>query len=127
MLPRFAGRDDLRSDSQLLVEFPMRRLGHGALAYAQYVSISQINLQIPFDAPLGSDALTVSRPSTGDATLVLAVAAISPGVFRVLGNLGAVLTSTGDVAAPTGSLPDRPAWPAYRGEYVSIYCTGWEM
>jgi uncharacterized protein (TIGR03437 family) len=34
------------------------------------------------------------------------------------------IAETGEIAAPTGSIPGRPARPATRGEYISIFCAG---
>jgi trimeric autotransporter adhesin len=93
-----------------------------------YVSPTQINLQIPFNAPLGTDTLTVSRTSTGSAATQVTVAAASPAIFRLQNgpvlnqDQGAIADLDGSVASPfTGPIGGVPA---VRGSYVSIYCTG---
>jgi uncharacterized protein (TIGR03437 family) len=91
-----------------------------------YVSPEQINAQIPFEVPLGETSIEV-RTSNGTASASLMVAAASPGIFTIAGSTGkqgAVLTQTGEVAAPDGSAVDRVARPARRGEFISIYATG---
>jgi uncharacterized protein (TIGR03437 family) len=69
-----------------------------------YTSSTQINLQIPFDAPLGSDNLVLTRSGVGNATIPVSVAATAPAIFAVV-NAG-----PGIYGGP--------------GTYVSIYCTG---
>ncbi len=94
-----------------------------------YVSPSQINLQIPFDAPLGTDTLTVSRTSTGSVATQVTIAAASPAIFRLQNgpalnqDQGAIVDLDGSVASPftNGAVGGVPA---VRGSYVSIYCTG---
>ncbi len=53
---------------------------------------------------------------------------IAPGLFSVFQNgrgQGAILIgATGEVAAPSGSIPGLGARPANRGEFISIFCTG---
>jgi uncharacterized protein (TIGR03437 family) len=91
-----------------------------------YVSPSQINLQVPFEVPTGLVDFEV-RTSRGIATSPLLVTPVSPGIFLLpyqYYDQGAILTSTGELAAPPDAIPGRPSRPARRGEIVSIYVTG---
>ena len=69
-----------------------------------YASSGQINLQIPFNAPLGTDNLVLTRSGVGSVTVPVSVAATAPAIFAVLN------------AAPDAF--------ANGGTYISIYCTG---
>ena len=92
-----------------------------------YASPTLINLQVPFEVPLGSVPLELSRGTGGTATSSLIVAAVSPGIFSMDGSgtgQGAIVTSTGEVAAPAGSVSGQPARPARHGEVISIFLTG---
>jgi uncharacterized protein (TIGR03437 family) len=72
----------------------------------------------------------LTRTNTGPAgaaTSLLAVAPVSPGIFTVGGvgsSQGAIVTSTGEIAGPIGSLPGQAVRPAHRGEFISIFLTG---
>jgi uncharacterized protein (TIGR03437 family) len=69
-----------------------------------YTSSTQINLQIPFDAPLGSDNLVLTRSGVGSVTIPVSVAVTAPAIFAV------VDAGPGIYGGP--------------GTYVSIYCMG---
>lgn len=90
-----------------------------------FVSPGQINAQIPFEVSLGMVPIEVRRTSTGGATSSLLVSAVAPGIFTIeRSGQGAIVTSSGEIAAPDGSLTALSARPARRGEYVSIFLTG---
>lgn len=94
-----------------------------------FVSPSQINFQVPWELMgLPQASLTVTADGvTGDPQTV-AMALFAPGLFAANSagsGQGAILISaTGEVAAPTGSVPGRAARAVKRGEFLSIYCTG---
>ena len=67
-----------------------------------YASSGQINLQIPSNAPLGTDNLVLTRSGVGSVTVPVLIAATAPAIFAVL-----------------NAAPD-----ANGGTYISIYCTG---
>jgi uncharacterized protein (TIGR03437 family) len=69
-----------------------------------YASSGQINLQIPSNAPLGTDNLVLTRSGVGSVTVTVSIAAVAPAIFAVL------------KAAPNAF--------ANGGTYISIYCTG---
>ena len=95
-----------------------------------YVSPGQINAQVPFETPTGTMPIQVMRADTGAAgaaTSSLLVALVSPGIFTAGGpgsSQGAILTSTGEIAGPSGSLPGQAVRPAHHGEFISIFLTG---
>jgi uncharacterized protein (TIGR03437 family) len=69
-----------------------------------YASSGQINLQIPSNAPLGTDNLVLTRNGVGSVTVSVSIAAAAPSIFAV------VYAGLGTSAEP--------------GTYISIYCTG---
>lgn len=97
------------------------------LAPLFFVSPQQINFQVPWEwsgyTPSGLIANYVTR-----GLAMVNIATYAPGIFTTTqtgSGQGAIsITQTGEVAAPSGSIPGRAARPAKRGEYLSIYCTG---
>jgi uncharacterized protein (TIGR03437 family) len=89
----------------------------GIAAPLLYVSPSQINLQVPFETPLGSAAITIDTPSGTANPGQITVTAAAPAIFRYGLQQGAIETPDGNLAASGGE-------PAHPGEYISIYCTG---
>src|SRR5260370_40854149 len=85
-----------------------------------YVSSTQVNAQIPFDAPVGQAGIAIRRGSLTSAVRPVTVAAVSPGIFTVnqSGAGAGVIVHAGNFSL--GS----PASPARAGEYLSIFCTG---
>lgn len=85
-----------------------------------FVSPTQINAQVPFDAPLGNLTVQVTRAGLTSAPQQVTVAAFSPGIFTINqqgSGAGAVLH------ANTLQFVSASA-PAQRGEFLSIFCTG---
>lgn len=97
---------------------------NGTAAPLFSVSPGQINAQIPFETPAGTVAMEVRRRAAGNARASIGVAAVSPGIFVLGGEQGAIVTSTGEVAARAGTLDGIVTRPASRGEVVSIFLTG---
>jgi len=75
----------------------------------------QVNGQIPADLPPGTYNISLSSPY-GTAEQPIQIAAVSPGIFQVTDQLGAVLNEDG-----TLNTRDNPA---RRGQVVVVYCTG---
>lgn len=102
---------------------------NGFAAPLFYVSPQQINFQVPWEAAMPTrpaNTLTVTVNGGASSPQTFNLAGVAPGLFAVnAAGQGAVLISaTGELAAPAGSIAGRAARPAKRGEYVSIYCTG---
>jgi len=94
-----------------------------------FVSPSQLNFQVPWELAGQTQAsITVTTPGgTSDAQAVSLVA-FSPGLFSTsstgTGQGSILISSSGEVAAPSGSIRGWPARPVKRGESISIFCTG---
>ncbi len=85
----------------------------------------QINIQIPWEVAGQAQAgLTASVDGMTSNAQTVSLAAFAPGIFTLGAQQGAVIISSGEVAAPNGSIPGRSARPAARGEVVVVYCTG---
>ena len=88
-----------------------------------FVSPAQINLQIPYGIPVGSDPqeIRVVRASTGQilASSLFRVEQVSPGLFT------ATQTGSGQLAVVNqdGSINDG-THPAKAGTFISLYGTG---
>jgi len=94
-----------------------------------FVSPLQANLQIPWELAGQSQAsLTVTAGSVTSSATTVNLTAVTPGIFTIDQSgkgQGAILNaSSGEFAAPTGSIPGQSTRPAARGAFVSIYCTG---
>jgi uncharacterized protein (TIGR03437 family) len=83
-----------------------------------YVSPNQLNLQVPFEAPIGSTDLTV-KTAAGTATTTIQVASVAPSIFIVDNSrdAGAVVKAT-DFSLVT------PENAVKTGDVVVIYSTG---
>jgi uncharacterized protein (TIGR03437 family) len=84
-----------------------------------FVSASQINLQLPDDAPLGAQVLTVSTLGQPDVQASLTVVRNAPGLLQ---------QAKGDQSFATAVHEDGSAVttdsPAVRGELLTVYGTG---
>ena len=94
-----------------------------------FVSPERINFQVPWELVGQLRAfVTVSIADLSSLPVVLNLSAFAPGIFSTnsQGNgQGVILiSSTGEVAAPLGSIPGRASRPVNRGEFLTIYCTG---
>jgi uncharacterized protein (TIGR03437 family) len=95
-------------------------LFNGVPAPVFYASRTQVNVQVPFEVPLGTVAVQVERGQVVSAPYVARIAEVSPGIFTTSAQgpeLGAILH------ADTNQLvtPQNPARP---GEFIAIYATG---
>jgi uncharacterized protein (TIGR03437 family) len=88
---------------------------------------SQINLQIPWELAGQSQAsLTATVDGVTSAPVTVPLAAFAPGIFTIgsAGQGAILIASSGEVVAPVGSIPGRAARPAKRGEFITIFGTG---
>jgi uncharacterized protein (TIGR03437 family) len=94
-----------------------------------FVSGGQITVQVPWELEGQSQAqIVVSINDTPLAPITVPIAAAAPGIFTLnsqgTGQGAILIASSGELAAPAGSVPGRNSRPANRGEIVTIYCTG---
>ena len=100
---------------------------NGIAAPLFFVSSGQINFQAPWELQGQTHAsVSVSVDGVSSPVETSSLASFSPGIFTLTpsGQGAVVIASTGEVAAPSGSVPGFVARPVQRGEYLSIYCTG---
>lgn len=102
---------------------------NGVAAPLFFVSPSQINFQFPWEA-LGQAQMTITVTASGltSPPQTVAMTPLAPAIFSInqqgKGQGAILISASGEMAAPAGSVPGRAARPARRGEYISIYCTG---
>lgn len=90
---------------------------NGILAPLLYAGPSQINAQVPFEAPAGAATLILNVGGVMSALVIFQLQSIGPGVWT-LGGSATLAVNDGD-----GSLvgPTNPVAP---GAYVTVYLTG---
>ena len=88
---------------------------NGLIAPLLYVSPSQINAQVPFEAPAGLASVVVSVGGVAGVPAVFPLSAIDPGVWTMPGT-----SRTLAVSAADGSI----GMPVAPGTYVTVYLTG---
>jgi uncharacterized protein (TIGR03437 family) len=81
-----------------------------------FVSPTQINAQVPFEAPPGPATAVLQLPQMPPAAVALTVAPVALGIFTNGQNHAA--------AQNTGGSPNGPANPAKAGSLISVYLTG---
>lgn len=95
---------------------------NGTPAPLFFVSSEQINLQVPFEVPVGAGTVSVQvrRGSATSATQQAGLAAASPGIFAIntQGTGAGAILHADTFALVSDSNPARP------GEFLSIFCTG---
>jgi uncharacterized protein (TIGR03437 family) len=102
---------------------------NGVAAPLFFVSAAQINFQIPWEV-LGQTqaSITVTVNGVTSPAQTLSLAPYAPGIFTTnqagTGQGVIAIATSGELAAPAGSIPGRTSRPAKRGEFISIYCSG---
>lgn len=94
-----------------------------------FVSAGQINLQIPWELEGQREAYLAANVSGVISNPALVpLATYAPGIFTMTatgcGQGAIIVATTGEIAAPEGSIPGRAARPVRRGEFLTIFCTG---
>ena len=73
-------------------------------------------------------SLTVTSNGLMSDPQTVILAPFDPGIFATnaagTGQGDILITATGEVAAPSESIPGQPARPANRGKFILISCTG---
>jgi uncharacterized protein (TIGR03437 family) len=127
---------NLALDTALATTLPLpTALGGAALrvntvwAPLFFVSPTQVNFQVPWELA-GQTQVSVTVTTAGGTSDAQAVSlvAFSPGLFSTsstgTGQASILISGSGEVAAPSGSIRGWPARPVKRGESISIFCTG---
>ena len=102
---------------------------NGVAAPLFFVSPGQINFQVPWEL-LGQTQASITVTSNGVMSdpQTINLAPFHPGIFATnatgTGQGTILIAATGEVAAPSGSIPGRAARPVTRGDFISIFCTG---
>jgi uncharacterized protein (TIGR03437 family) len=89
-----------------------------------FASGNQLNVQIPWEAPVGNDTVNVSVGG-GTSTTQVNVVTYAPGIFTTAqsgSGQGIVVGPSNGLAAPVGAFPGSQ--PVHPGDYVTIYCNG---
>lgn len=90
----------------------------GIAAPLYYVSATQINAQVPLNAPAGSQPVVVTTVNGASAAFNVTIAAAAPAIYvDPVSGIGAILKNS-DFSVIT------PANPAAVGDIVLIYATG---
>lgn len=94
-----------------------------------FVSPGQLNFQVPWELSGQTEALiTVTTAGGASDAQAVSLVAFSPGLFSTsstgTGQGSILISSSWEVAAPSGSIRGWPARPVKRGESISIFCTG---
>ncbi|MBI4479698.1 MAG: SBBP repeat-containing protein [Acidobacteria bacterium] len=102
---------------------------NGILAPLYFISGGQINLQVPWELAGQTQAtVQVNSGSIVVPPINVNLATTAPGIFTVnssgAGQGAIVISNSGVLAAPAGSISGASTRPARRGEVVTIYCTG---
>jgi uncharacterized protein (TIGR03437 family) len=84
----------------------------------QYVSATQINIQIPYNAAIGDGTLSVVRNGTQGNTVSLHINAVAPAVLAFGGGYVVAQTGTG------GFEGYAPSVPAHAGDVLVLYAVG---
>jgi uncharacterized protein (TIGR03437 family) len=90
-----------------------------------YAAPNQLNVQVPFEAPLGAVTAT-STVGSSSATTQVDVVQFAPGIFTTAttgsGQGIIVNAATNLLSAPVGAFPGSQ--PVTAGDTITIYCTG---
>jgi len=89
-----------------------------------YASPTQLNIQVPWEAPLGT-ATATSTVGASTSSASVNVVQYAPGVYTTTATgsgQGIIVGPTNGIAAPVGTFPGSQ--PVNPGDYVTIYCTG---
>jgi uncharacterized protein (TIGR03437 family) len=98
----------------------------GVAAPLLFVSLGQINLQVPWTLQNGTVDIVASVNGTVSAAFKATVGGVAPGIFSTQFGAGPAIAinSDGSLAAQAGSIPGIATRPAKVGETIIILGTG---
>jgi uncharacterized protein (TIGR03437 family) len=101
----------------------------GQAAFIDYTSPGQINAQVPSNAPIGSQLVTVTNSNGTSPGFPIIVNQTEPGwlapaAFTISGKQYVAILSDGTYALPANAISGVPSRPAHIGETVTIYGIG---
>ena len=98
----------------------------GVPAPLQYVSPTQINLQVPWNLPTGTADVRIATNGFVLPLLRVSILPYSPAIFSTQDDAGqaVAINLDGSIAAPAGAIRGVAAHPAQPGDYIMILGTG---
>jgi uncharacterized protein (TIGR03437 family) len=98
----------------------------GVPAPLQYVSPTQVNLQVPWNLRTGTADVRVATNGFVLPPLRVSILPYSPAIFTIQDGSGqaVAINFDGSIAAPAGTIPGVATRPAKPGDYIMIFCTG---
>ena len=91
-----------------------------------FVSMQQINLQVPWNIPSGTVDVVVTVNGIASGSYSATSGALSPGIFSTQYGTGQAfaINSDGSLAGLAGSVPGFIAHPAHPGDIILVLATG---
>lgn len=102
----------------------------GQLAYVDYISPSQVNVQVPSTVTAGAQQMTVTSAAGTSAASTVTVASVAPGLlapasFTIGGKRYVAATfPDGAYALPAGAIPGIASRPAKPGDALNLWGVG---
>ena len=126
----WAGGDFSGVNAPVSLEGTSVRIG-GQSAFVQYVSAGQVNAQVPFTVPAGTQQITVSSNAGVSSPFNITVNSTQPGLlappsFEIGGRRYAVALFPDNVTyvLPPGAIPGLPSRRAKPGDTIILYGVG---
>lgn len=91
-----------------------------------FVSMQQINLQVPWNIPSGPVDIVVTVNGVASGSFRATAGALSPGIFSTQYGSGQAfaINPDGSLAGSSGSVPGFAAHPAHPGDTILVLATG---
>jgi uncharacterized protein (TIGR03437 family) len=100
-------------------------LVNGNPAPMYYASYGQLAFQMPYEVPLGTALVQVTRDGQASNTVSVQVADRAPRLLLIgVGTYGAIVNQDGSIPMPVGSFPGVNTHPAKVGDTLTLYAIG---
>jgi uncharacterized protein (TIGR03437 family) len=103
----------------------------GQLAFVDYISPNQVNVQVPSNVPTGSQSMTVTTPAGTSSSYTITVNSAEPGLlapasFKVGGiqYVAALYFDGATFVLPPGAIAGLPSRRAQPGDTIVLYGVG---